>query len=114
MGACSGTLGTHHERSHCQCHTHWTGAECQDNALECKVHNGGCAQQCHEQVGAPPMCMCDAGFVTSDGGKTCAEVVDYYGTLPCLNGGVCSGGRLQPRCTCSQYWTGSRCEVDVK
>jgi len=67
-GGCRGTA----PHATCDCDgTGYTGDTCTDDLLECTIDNGGCAQTCVENVGAPPTCSCLPGHTSPDGGVTC-------------------------------------------
>ncbi|XP_030840936.1 fibropellin-3-like [Strongylocentrotus purpuratus] len=40
--------------------------------------------------------------------------IDDCAALPCLNNGICLDGINRFTCTCSQGWTGTRCEISIR
>ena len=83
----------------CDCSAFWTGATCAMDVLECSVNNGGCAQICLENVGAPPTCACGVCGCTEaavdsdgDGAADCIDgcKFDATKTVP----GMCGCGVL--------------------
>ena len=98
----------------CDCAgTYYTGANCDEDALECAVNNGGCAHTCNEVVGGEPTCSCREGYCSNDDGNTCTAN-DCTGNAPCRNGGVCVGTAPTATCDCTgTFFEGSSCIDDV-
>jgi cysteine-rich repeat protein/probable HAF family extracellular repeat protein len=107
---CANTAGSRT----CTCKAGWSGngTTCTD-INECATSNGGCDANatCTNTAGSRT-CACKAGF--SGNGTTCTNVNDCAST-PCQNGGSCVDGVNAYTCTCTNRYTGAKCEyLEVK
>ncbi|KAG2449914.1 hypothetical protein HYH02_000020 [Chlamydomonas schloesseri] len=97
----------------CTCSQWWTGKNCDVDVPECATNNGGCDPNatCNEVQGGAPTCTCKAGYKMF--GTVCRA--NPCSAAPCKNGATCtpSTDYLSYTCTCSQWWTGKNCDVDV-
>jgi hypothetical protein len=87
----------------CDCLDGYSGLSCQ--LLSCPNDcngNGVCVD------GSPPFCSCSAQFSGVDcSDASCLDSV-------CLNNGTCYSSGGFTSCACSNYWTGSACQVAVE
>lgn len=114
--SCSNVYGN------CTCNGFWEGVDCSTDIDECQVNQNLCdsvTEQCQNNVGAPPDCLCVIGYERPNAtaqcqacdathyGQDCNQTCqcEYANTLDCDNG--------NGTCTCKVGWGGSLCTVDI-
>ena len=91
---------------------------------ECLVQNGGCAETCINNFGAPPTCTCPGGLENPPACDRCSNLCACPSLLggtvsnpntPCENGGVCANGGTDTfECQCQAGFSGPFCEVSAE
>lgn len=106
----------------CNCSQGFGGNQCSLTATSCAsfpCQNGGTcfdgigAYSCRCKMGlSGPTCgvYCPSGYT----GDHCDEKILYCTSNPCLNGGSCTEGAVEPTCRCPPDFTGPRCQTDCK
>ena len=104
----------------CTCSASWAGPVCATEVEQCAGIENDCDKTLgicrHVGVGTHE-CVCHAGYSSTDGGKTCANILECDSS-PCLNGGTCTDGqctsaacRRQWACTCVGNFQGDTCQL---
>lgn len=111
-GGCSDTcVELYRQDPVCRCST--PGYRLDDDDKTCVADACGCAQLCTHHIDGSTSCSCLEGYSTTDGGATCIAD-DCTASLPCQNGGLCTGAPPHATCDCDGTgYTGDTCTEDV-
>ncbi|XP_052130857.1 prolow-density lipoprotein receptor-related protein 1 isoform X2 [Frankliniella occidentalis] len=84
----------------CTCPPEWTGERCETPLANCGCENGGtCFSPAHGVV----YCVCQPQFT----GSRCQDCT----SLKCGPNGICALQGSEPKCQCSNGYTGKNCEI---